>query len=111
DRRLGPAARAVIAGGEVYFSAASAWEIAIKAGLGKLHLPATYDIGAELELDGFHPLPIDLVHARAAGVLPLIHRDPFDRMLIAQARCEGLVLATGNSEMSRYDVPVLAVDG
>lgn len=58
---------------------------------------------------GFEPLPIGFAHARAAGRLPALHRDPFDRMLVAQARLEGMTLATADSALAAYDVPVLSV--
>ncbi|MEQ8603934.1 MAG: type II toxin-antitoxin system VapC family toxin [Marivibrio sp.] len=78
----------------VYASAASAWEIAIKRRLGKL----TLDIAAEdlLRALSIAPLPIGVAHAEAAGALPWDHRDPFDRMLVAQARAEGLTLVTAD---------------
>ncbi len=80
---------------EVYVSAASAWEIAIKARIGKLDWPAEagsvndYVIG-----QGFRALPISLEHAERAGRLPIEHRDPFDRMLIAQALAENMLLVS-----------------
>jgi PIN domain nuclease of toxin-antitoxin system len=83
---------------EVYVSAASAWEIAIKARLGKLDWPAEagsvndYVVG-----QGFRALPISLAHAERAGRLPIQHRDPFDRMLIAQALAEDLLLVSNEA--------------
>jgi PIN domain nuclease of toxin-antitoxin system len=105
DSRLGARARDTIArAAEVCVSAASVWEIAIKSSLGKLTLPRNYDVAAELEIDGFQPMPIDIAHAQAISSLPAIHRDPFDRMLVAQAMIEGLVLVTADRELSRYDI-------
>lgn len=87
---------------EVFFSAASVWEIAIKRNLGKLRVPEQLPrIAAERAFTG---LPISMVHAEEAGALPLHHRDPFDRMLIAQARVESLTLLTDDSRVAGYDV-------
>src|SRR4051812_8596079 len=95
--RLGKSARRAIAGaGEVYFSAASGWEIAIKVALGKLTLPPGADIVAELGRNDFRALPVDFLHGASLRALPKIHRDPFDRMLIAQAAAEGLTLVTSD---------------
>lgn len=108
DRRLGPAARhAIGAAAEARFSAASAWEIAIKSALGKLALPAGADIEAELERDGFVPLPVEIVHALGVRALPALHGDPFDRLLVAQARAEGFTLVTADPALGRYGVPVM----
>tara|TARA_A100001015_G_scaffold201696_1_gene225173 strand:- start:1591 stop:1965 length:375 start_codon:yes stop_codon:yes gene_type:complete len=79
---------------EVFVSAASVWEIAIKQGLGKLEAPD--DLLDLIEQSGFEALSISSFHAEQAGRLPLAHKDPFDRMLIAQARAEGLILVTHN---------------
>jgi len=91
---------------EVLVSVASAWEIAIKRASGRLHAPV--DLDAHLRRNAFSALSIAMDHARAAGALPPLHRDPFDRMLVAQARLEGLVLVTRDPQIGRYDVPVLA---
>lgn len=108
DKRLGAGARAAIrAAGEVRLSAASAWEIAIKTSLGKLEVPEDSDVLAELEQDGFQPLAIEIAHAIAVRALPRIHRDPFDRVLVAQARLEGLTLVTADPVLSRYGIAVL----
>ncbi|ADB31483.1 PilT protein domain protein [Kribbella flavida DSM 17836] len=91
---------------EVYVSAATVWELSIKAAAGKVTVPEDF---SEVVLDGgVGELPIRLVHAQEAGALPLLHRDPFDRMLVAQARIEGLTLVTRDSAIHAYDVPVLA---
>jgi len=91
---------------DVFVSAASAWEIAIKTALGRLAFPLDR-IESVLAQMGIAPLPISLAHAVAAGSLPRHHDDPFDRMLVAQARLEGLVLITEDTALARYDVPIL----
>lgn len=106
--RLGTAARAVIAtASEVRLSAASVWEMSIKSALGKLSLPKGARILRELELDGFVPLPIELEHAVRVADLPALHRDPFDRMLVAQAMLEGLTLVTADPQLGKYGVQLL----
>ena len=90
---------------EVRVSVASVWEIGIKRALGKLTAPD--DLGPHLEAANFVPLPISLEHASAAGSLPLHHRDPFDRMLIAQAQIESLTLVTRDARFARFGVQVL----
>lgn len=108
DRRLGSQARAAIAtAGDVWFSAASAWEIAIKTAAGKLTPPVASNLVREIARDGFQPLSITLAHAEELRSLPSLHRDPFDRMLVAQARVEGLTLVTADVRMVAYDVPVM----
>ena len=109
--RLAEQAQAAIAdpGHRVYVSAASAWEIAIKTGLGKLEVPAdpaTW-LPAELLANRFTPLAIDLRHAREVEHLPRHHSDPLDRLLIAQAATEGLAIVTGDSQFERYDIPII----
>ena len=98
DARLGIAARTAIAdeGNEVLVNAASAWEIATKQGLGKLAAqPADAgEFAALLRADGFGHLAVTHRHAWQAGSLAVEHRDPFDRMLAAQAQLEGLVLVS-----------------
>ncbi len=89
----------------VVVSAAAVWEIAIKRALGKLDAPD--DLIHTLTATGFEPLPISLEHAAAAGALPRHHEDPFDRMLVAQARLEGLTLMTRDPRMARYEVKVM----
>ncbi len=87
---------------DVFISAASVWEIAIKQALGKL--TATSDVYSALDRSGLNELPIRSRHAVEAGGLPPLHRDPFDRMLVAQARCEDLMLLTRDAQLLRYDV-------
>ncbi len=106
DRRLGPAARAAVADAEVVFvSAATAWEAAIKAALGRLRYPDTIEAG--VEASGFEKLAITLAHAERAARLPPHHADPFDRMLVAQAALEGLTLVTHDRALARYGLPVI----
>ena len=104
---LRPEARESIASpaNDVLVSAASVWEIAIKRGLGKLQAPA--DIGGAVTATNFVGLPITLADADAAGALPLLHRDPFDRMLVAQARRVGAVIVTADPVFATYGVEVL----
>lgn len=109
DRRLGEATRAVIkAAPEVRFSVASLWEIAIKVGLSKVKVQRLAAIPVELERDGFRLLAITIEHAFEVAVLPKTHRDPFDRLLAAQAKLEGLTLVTADPILAEYDVPVLS---
>lgn len=107
--RLGSAARNAIDDGsnEVYVSAVSACEISIKSSLGKLRTPT--DLEQQISKNFFMALPITVEHGVAVHELPLHHRDPFDRILIAQARCEGLTVVTSDDQFSGYDVPVLKV--
>jgi PIN domain nuclease of toxin-antitoxin system len=92
---------------DVYVSAATIWEVAIKQALGKIPEPA--GLPERIQQSGFNPLPISFDHAITAGRLPTIHRDPFDRMLIAQARCEGLTLVTRDENCRKYEVAILRV--
>jgi len=109
EGRVGADARAALeeTADAVFVSAATIWEIEIKRALGRLRAPD--DVVGLVDESGFERLAIDFEHAREAGRLPLLHGDPFDRMLIAQARLEGMTLATGDETIRRYDVPVLAV--
>lgn len=94
---------------EFYFSAASAWEIAIKSGLGKLSLPEPVQrlVPNALKLYGFRPLPITHLHAVGVAQLPNHHQDPFDRLLVAQARSENMILMTTDHLLSKYPVQTL----
>lgn len=104
---LTPEARnAIVDADTVVVSAASIWEISTKTALGKLHPPVD-DIVAELREWGFEMLPISPQHAWAVGRLPRHHRDPFDRMLVAQAQLEGLTIVTRDPAMSLYQVAIL----
>jgi PIN domain nuclease of toxin-antitoxin system len=88
----------------VYVSAASIWEVEIKRAVGRLRAPE--DLTARVDDSGYERLPITFEHAREAGRLPLHHRDPFDRVLVAQARLDGLTLMTADQRLARYDVPI-----
>lgn len=90
----------------VFISSVSAWEIAIKASMGKLDAPE--NLTEELLLNQFHELPVRIPHGLIAGKLPMIHRDPFDRMLIAQAISEDLTLVTHDQKFRNNDVRILA---
>ncbi|TSD93137.1 type II toxin-antitoxin system VapC family toxin [Skermania sp. ID1734] len=85
---------------EVYASAVTAWEVAIKQQLGRL--TADEDLASVIEGSDLQPLPITLRHACVVSGLPLIHRDPFDRMLVAQARAERLTLLTRDRQLAAY---------
>lgn len=89
----------------VFVSAASAWEIAIKSRLGKLDAPTDYM--AMLQHYRFLPLDVTSQHALAVRELPDLHRDPFDRLLVAQARAERLTVVTRDRAIQRYDVPTV----
>lgn len=90
---------------EVLVSAVVAWEIAIKKAAGRLQAPD--DLIEALEANDFETLPVTVTHALAAGALPPHHSDPFDRMLIAQARTEGLQLVSVDRRFAQYDVDLL----
>ncbi len=106
DRRLPERHRAILlSGAEVFFSAASVWEIAIKKSLGKLRAPD--HLAATLPRAGFRGLDITPAHAEAAGTLSLRHGDPFDRLLIAQAQIERMILMTVDAQFSLYDVDAI----
>ena len=92
----------------VYVSAASLWEIGIKVGLGKLHVDID-ELTALLAEAGFEPLPVSWKHARAIHRLPHYHRDPFDRMLVAQAISEPLHLVTHDALLAKYSDLVVCV--
>jgi PIN domain nuclease of toxin-antitoxin system len=109
DPTLSRGAREAIADPDalVHVSAASVWECAIKATLGKLDLGGA-DLAAEIPVNGFEELPISARHALTAGALPRHHDDPFDRMLVAQARLEELVLVTRDPAFAAYGVSTLS---
>ncbi len=90
---------------EVHFSAVTPWELGIKRSLGKLDFPD--GLVATLQSAGFAALPISAAHAEHAPRLPPHHRDPFDRMLIAQAQLEALHLVSADASLDPYDVEVL----
>ncbi|MFJ6519415.1 type II toxin-antitoxin system VapC family toxin [Streptomyces griseus] len=90
-----------------YVSAVTPWELAVKQALGKLDGPA--DLPERAANCQLRPLPVTADHGVRAGRLPAHHRDPFDRILVAQARAEGLTLVTRDKNIPLYDVPVLSV--
>lgn len=110
DHRLSSAARDGIASSEneVYFSVVSAWEMAIKIKLGRLSLERGLErfLKTHLSRNAFSILPVGLNHAIQLDTLPLHHRDPFDRMLIAQAQSEKMRFITNDLYVNRYDVAV-----
>lgn len=108
DDALGMQTRALIADArnEVLISAATVWEMSIKRAKGLLEAPD--EMEAEVAGEGFFTLPISLRHAQQAGALPDLHRDPFDRMLIAQAQSEGLELLTANAVIPQYGIRCLS---
>ena len=106
--KLDETARARIADphNEVFVSAITAWEIAVKRAKGRIGAPD--NLGTVIEDRGFTHLPLTFRHAEQAGNLPMHHRDPFDRFLVAQAQIEGLVLVSRDAHIRLYDVPTLA---
>lgn len=108
DARLSAPARAAIEGEDnpVYVSAASAWEVATKHRLGKLPRvePLVTDFALQVARQGFLGLDISLAHAQRAGSLPGAHKDPFDRMLIAQAQAENLALVSNEQTFDHYGI-------
>ena len=109
SKRLVPRARTAIGGADrVFVSAASIWEAAIKTALGKLTV-ALDDLVAGIAASGFSELPITALHAARVAALPDHHRDPFDRMLIAQALHEPLHLLTADAALRRYSELIVTV--
>ena len=107
-RKLSGTARMAVedARNEVFVSVVSGWEIAIKRALGKLRAPD--DLEAGIRQQGFTPLLVTFHHAELSGALPPHHGDPFDRMLIAQAQAEGLVLVTRDANIPLYGIRIMA---
>lgn len=107
DRKLKANVRAVLAAPAnlVFVSAASIWELRIKEGLGKVDLPTDFEevLGAQ----SFEQLSVTATHAHSLRGLPLHHRDPFDRMLVAQATLEGLTIVTHDDALRAYGVPLI----
>lgn len=94
----------------LFLSAASSWEIAIKFALGKLPLPEPPDVyvPSRMQISGVEALPIQHSHALRVSSLPVHHRDPFDRLLVAQAQLEDLALVTADPVFDDYDVDVVS---
>jgi PIN domain nuclease of toxin-antitoxin system len=109
--KLNPASQEALSGSDhsIYFSAASAWEIVIKAALGKLELPlpASQYIPDRLSQLGHQSLPILQEHVLQLESLPAHHKDPFDRILLAQAQVEELLFVTADRTLTEYGLPVL----
>lgn len=108
--KIGSAAKQAIsdAGSEVYYSAISEWEISVKEAKGKLKIDWP-EFDRLIDDNKFLQLPITSVHGRIAGALPPVHGDPFDRILVAQAKVEGVVLVTADRILENYDIEVLRV--
>ena len=95
----------------LHLSVASAWEIGIKFALGKIELPQSPEvfIPSRLARDRISSLPVEMSHALKAAALPLLHKDPFDRLLVAQAQSAGMCLVTRDPWAQRYEVDCLGV--
>ena len=108
DRRLSSWVRTIIGDGNnrLFLSAASGWEIAIKAKLGRLKLPKSLEtfVAEQLALNAIESLPVQMSHALHVYTLPVHHRDPFDRLLVAQAQLENLPILTADPQISLYPV-------
>ena len=109
--RMSPKARDVVedAGNEIFFSAASGWEIAIKARLGRLHLPenpSSY-LTKQLTMNAIQSLAITMSHSLYVFNLPDIHKDPFDRIIVAQAILENMPLLTKDCMLTEYGIQVI----
>jgi PIN domain nuclease of toxin-antitoxin system len=108
SRELSRRARAAIGSGrnECFVSVASGWEIGIKVSLGTLRIEGALDrfLPEQLAANSFQPLPIEVSHCARVAVLPFHHRDPFDRMLVAQALEEGLAVVTADPVFAKYGV-------
>jgi PIN domain nuclease of toxin-antitoxin system len=108
DARLRPARDALLDGrNRVVVSAASAWEMAIKASLGRLAAPD--DLVEQLDAASFEPLDVTIEHAMHVATLPAHHGDPFDRILISQAVVERLTLVSADRTLARYEVALLQI--
>lgn len=111
DPRLSRAARSLIKNERnvLYLSAASAWEMATKAQLGRLTLQPDLEsfLLTQMRIKGVQELSVRIPHAIAVSQLPVLHRDPFDRILVAQARVESLTIVTDDDRIIRYGVPTV----
>lgn len=111
DPQLSSIAKEIIANGntEIFLSAASAWEIAIKTARGRLTLPEdpAHYITSRMSLHNFQALPVQIHHATQVYKLPVHHTDPFDRLLIAQSQIESMPLLSVDADIRKYDVEVV----
>lgn len=111
DQRLPDHAREIISNGdnELFLSAASGWEITIKAKIGRLNLPDEPQrfIPEQMKLNFIQSLPIQMSHALHVSTLPDYHRDPFDRLLIAQSQLEGIPILSSDPQIANYQVEVI----
>jgi PIN domain nuclease of toxin-antitoxin system len=111
DVRLSPRVRKIMGDGrnDLLWSVASSWELAIKVGLGKLRVPGPLRsyIPTKLQEQNIQTLPVEHAHAFEVAELPTHHKDPFDRLLIAQARIEGLPLISVDEQFAPYDIEVI----
>ncbi len=111
DSQLSAQARTIIgdANNDLFFSAVSGLELAIKAQIDKLKLPSDLEqfVPDQLSANAIDPLPVELKHTLHVYRLPLLHRDPFDRLLIAQSQLENLPLLTIDPQIGQYDIQVI----
>ena len=111
DNNLSPKAKSIIKdhNNEIYFSAASAWEISIKIRLGRLTMEENLEpfIVAQLAENNFQTLSITILHSIYTSKLPEIHKDPFDRMIIAQSKAENMSLISKDKNIKKYKTPVV----
>ena len=105
DRLCAEARTAITTAERAYVSAATIWELSVKVARGRIEAPP--DFTNRLLKNGMLPLALEWEHARVAGGLPMLHRDPFDRMLVAQAIVERLTIVTRDADIARYPVPVI----
>lgn len=107
NRRLGEELYSLLNNSEnqILLSVATVWEVVIKQSKGKLKLPN--DIKGGIKASGFNLLPIEISHVLAVEKLPKFHRDPFDRILIAQAKVENCTLITNDSKMKKYKIKTI----
>ena len=108
DPRLPTAVREIVGDGanEILLSVVSVWEIAIKKALARLDMPADFArfLSEQIALNGFRVLPVELAHALRIESLPLHHRDPFDRLLVAQGLVEGVPVLSADEALAAYDI-------
>ncbi|MCJ7784306.1 MAG: type II toxin-antitoxin system VapC family toxin [Desulfobacterales bacterium] len=111
DPKLSLRVRGIISDGEneIFISAATGWEIAIKSQIGRLKLPDEPQrfILEQLKINGMKRLPIEMRHALHVSTLPAYHQDPFDRILIAQAQMEDLPVLSADPEIGKYEVTII----